>query len=110
MNHFVPHAARTPRLRSLTGALLLVWMGSAASTAWAQQIESITLSSAGMAEIERQIPISDAGTAQLRVPLTQVDDILKTLMAVDGKNRIESLRSEERRVGKEGGARWRAEG
>lgn len=91
MNHFVPHAARTPRLRSLTGALLLVWMGSAASTAWAQQIESITLSSAGMAEIERQIPISDAGTAQLRVPLTQVDDILKTLMAVDGKNRIESL-------------------
>jgi hypothetical protein len=75
----------------LTGALLLVWMGSAASTAWAQQIESITLSSAGMAEIERQIPISDAGTAQLRVPLTQVDDILKTLMAVDGKNRIESL-------------------
>ncbi|MBX6963602.1 DUF4139 domain-containing protein [Alcaligenes faecalis] len=91
MNHFVPHAARTPRLRSLTGALLLVWMGSAASTAWAQQIESITLSSAGMAEIERQIPISDTGTAQLRVPLTQVDDILKTLMAVDGKNRIDSL-------------------
>ncbi len=91
MNHFVPHAARTPRLRSLTGALLLVWMGSAVSTAWAQQIESITLSSAGMAEIERQIPISDTGTAQLRVPLTQVDDILKTLMAVDGKNRIDSL-------------------
>ncbi|QFY78289.1 DUF4139 domain-containing protein [Alcaligenes faecalis] len=91
MNHFVPHAARTPRLRSLTGALLLVWMGSAASTVWAQQIESITLSSAGMAEIERQIPISDTGTAQLRVPLTQVDDILKTLMAVDGKNRIDSL-------------------
>jgi len=77
MNHFVPHAARTPRLRFLTGALLLVWMGSAASTAWAQQIESITLSSAGMAEIERQIPVSDTGTAQLRVPLTQVDDILK---------------------------------
>ncbi|MFC3864489.1 DUF4139 domain-containing protein [Alcaligenes aquatilis] len=91
MNHFVPHAARTPRLRSLTGALLLVWMGSAASNAWAQQIESITLSSAGMAEIERQVPISDAGTTQLRVPLTQVDDILKTLMAVDGKNRIDSL-------------------
>lgn len=91
MNYVVPHAARTPRLHSLTGALLLVWMGSTASTAWAQQIESITLSSAGMAEIERQIPISDAGTAQLRVPLTQVDDILKTLMAVDGKNRIESL-------------------
>lgn len=91
MNHLVPHPARTPRLRHLTGALLLLWTGSAASTAWAQQIESITLSSAGMAEIERQIPISDAGTAQLRVPLIQVDDILKTLMAVDGKNRIESL-------------------
>ncbi|HCA18864.1 MAG TPA: hypothetical protein DEO64_17170 [Alcaligenes faecalis] len=91
MNHFVPRAAHTPRLRHLTGALMLVWMGTAAGTAWAQQIESITLSSAGMAEIERQIPVSESGTAQLRVPLNQVDDILKTLMAVDGKNRIDSL-------------------
>ncbi len=91
MNQFMPHAARAPRLRSLTGALMLVWMGSTASAAWAQQIEAITLSSAGMAEIERQIPITDTGTAQLRVPLNQVDDILKTLMAVDGKSRIESL-------------------
>ncbi len=91
MNDFLPHAARTPRLRSLTGALLLVWMGAAANTAWAQQIEAITLSSAGMAEIERQIPVGENGSAQLRVPLTQVDDILKTLMAIDGKSRIESM-------------------
>jgi len=43
-------------------------------------IREIRLSSGGLAEITRALPLSKEGVVRLEVPRDQVDDILKSLM------------------------------
>lgn len=91
MTHSAPARRHAPRLRVLSRALLALWLAAGSAAAWADEIQTITLSTAGMAEIERSVQAGSDGAVQIRVPLNQVDDVLKTLMAIDGKHRIESV-------------------
>src|SRR5690606_2109676 len=61
---------------------LAAWhsMGVAAQ---ADRITSFTLSSGGLAQIERQIHVSGQDSIKLPVPLEQVDDVLKSLVVRD---------------------------
>lgn len=72
----------------LTLALSLLLSGT---SAWAEKISKITFSNAGLAEVVRTVEIPKDAPVTLQVPLEQVNDVLKTLMVIDGKNRIQSL-------------------
>lgn len=52
------------------------------------RIQSITLSSGGMAEIHRQTPVAADGVVRIQVPLEQVDDILKSVVVRDPAGQI----------------------
>ena len=58
---------------------------------WADSIRGISLSTAGIAEVVRQVTIPEQGPVSLTVPLSQVDDVLKTLLITDAEQRIQSL-------------------
>lgn len=81
----VARLGATTRL-SLTLSLCL-WGGAT----WADSIREISLSTAGIAEVVRQVTIPEHGPVNLTVPLSQVDDVLKTLLITDAEQRIQSL-------------------
>lgn len=66
---------------------LCVWGGAT----WADSIRGVSLSTAGVAEVVRQVTIPEQGPVSLTVPLSQVDDVLKTLLISDAEQRIQSL-------------------
>lgn len=91
MSRSAPVRHAPHRLRLLNRALFALWLTAGSAHAWADEIQTITLSTAGVAEIERSVAPGGDGAVHIRVPLNQVDDVLKTLMAVDGKHRIDSV-------------------
>ncbi|MCO7636807.1 DUF4139 domain-containing protein [Pseudomonas sp. S 311-6] len=54
-------------------------------------IHAITLSSGGVAEIQRRIPVDEQGRASMEVPLSQVNDILKSLLVKDSQGGLSSI-------------------
>ncbi|HRL22634.1 MAG TPA: DUF4139 domain-containing protein [Alcaligenes sp.] len=79
------------RLRLLNRSLLVLGLTWCSTAALAGDIQTITLSTAGVAEIERSAQADKEGALHIRVPLNQVDDVLKTLTAIDGTHRIASV-------------------
>lgn len=75
------------RLTSLAFMLL-------ASSALARDlpVRSVTLSSAGLAQIERAGEVGPEDTVTFRAPLADVDDLLRSLMVVDPSGTVEGLR------------------
>jgi hypothetical protein len=66
--------------------------GSPAQTGAAgNRIESLTLSSGGMAEIHRRAQVDGKGIVRIEVPLAQVDDILKSLVVRDAGGQVGGL-------------------
>ncbi|MBS7811433.1 hypothetical protein [Roseococcus pinisoli] len=56
-------------------------------------VRAVTLSSAGLAQIERGGPVAATeGALTFRVPLEDVDDILRSLVVADPAGRVEGLR------------------
>lgn len=55
------------------------------------RIESLTLSSGGMAEIHRRAQVDGKGVVRIEVPLAQVDDILKSLVIRDAGGQVGGL-------------------
>lgn len=55
------------------------------------RIESLTLSSGGMAEIHRRAQVDGKGIVRIEVPLAQVDDILKSLVVRDADGQVGGL-------------------
>lgn len=77
-------------LKTLMAAALL---GTALSSAAAADlsngpIRSVTLSSGGLAEIERRATVKDEGNIRIEVPLEQVDDVLKSLVVRDADGKV----------------------
>jgi hypothetical protein len=64
--------------------------GSAAAPA-TNRIQSLTLSSGGMAEIHRRAQVDGSGIVRIDVPLAQVDDILKSLVIRDAGGQVGGL-------------------
>lgn len=52
------------------------------------RIESLTLSSGGMAEIHRRAQVDGNGVVRIDAPLAQVDDILKSLVVRDANGQV----------------------
>ena len=76
-------------MRRLTLAFCL-----AASTALATElpVRSVTLSSAGLAQIERAGEVAPEGSVVFRAPTEDVDDLLRSLIVVDTAGTVEGLR------------------
>lgn len=76
-------------MRRLTLAFCL-----AASTALATElpVRSVTLSSAGLAQIERAGEVPPEGSVVFRAPTEDVDDLLRSLIVVDTAGTVEGLR------------------
>ena len=80
-------------LRQSLAALLLA--STALTTAQAAElpVRGVTLSSTGLAQIERAGRVApDDPSALFRVPLADVDDILRSLVVADPAGRVEGLR------------------
>jgi len=76
-------------MRRLTLAFLL-----AASTALATElpVRSVTLSSAGLAQIERAGEVAPDSSVTFRAPTEDVDDLLRSLIVVDTAGTVEGVR------------------
>jgi hypothetical protein len=76
-------------MRRLTLAFLL-----SATTALATElpVRSVTLSSAGLAQVERAGEVPADGTVTFRAPTEDVDDLLRSLIVVDTAGTVEGLR------------------
>jgi hypothetical protein len=76
-------------MRRLTLAFLLT-----ASTALATElpVRSVTLSSAGLAQIERAGEVAPGDTVTFRAPTDDVDDLLRSLIVVDSAGTVEGIR------------------
>ncbi|MEQ5802270.1 DUF4139 domain-containing protein [Halomonas sp. H10-9-1] len=74
----------------IAAALAALWpMGAA--LAEALPVEAVTLSSGGLAEVQRSTTLDGDGTLLLEVPLEQVDDVLKSLVVRDPAGRLRGL-------------------
>ena len=74
----------------IAAALVTVWpLGSV--LAEELPVESVTLSSGGLAEVQRSARLDGDGTLYLEVPLEQVNDVLKSLVVRDPSGRIRGL-------------------
>ncbi|MBU8537276.1 DUF4139 domain-containing protein [Falsiroseomonas tokyonensis] len=76
-------------------AFATLLLATTALTAQAAElpVRGVTLSSAGLAQIERAGPVAAADPAlTFRVPLADVDDILRSLVVADPAGRVEGLR------------------
>lgn len=76
-------------MRRLTLAFLLT-----ASTALATElpVRSVTLSSAGLAQIERAGEVAPEASVTFRAPTEDVDDLLRSLIVVDPAGTVEGIR------------------
>lgn len=77
-------------LAPLTIALTTVAF-SATAQAEGLAVTAVTLSSGGLAEVERRATLEGDGTLHLDVPLEQVDDVLKSLVVRDPAGRLEGV-------------------
>jgi len=65
--------------------------GNATAPVATNRIESLTLSSGGMAEIHRRAQVDGKGIVRIEVPLAQVNDILKSLVIRDAGGQVGGL-------------------
>jgi hypothetical protein len=94
-----PRKEATPMIRrTILPALLLLLAWPAAATelpaaATELPVRGVTLSSAGLAQIIRGGTVGpDASSLTFRVPLADVDDILRSLVVADPAGRVEGVR------------------
>lgn len=80
-------------LRQSLAALLLASTALTTTHAAELPVRGVTLSSTGLAQIERAGRVApDDPSALFRVPLADVDDILRSLVVADPAGRVEGLR------------------
>lgn len=77
--------------RSSSALFLCLMTSTAAFSADNGPITSITLSSGGLAEVERKADIDSAGLINMTVPLDQVNDVLKSIVVFDEAGQVEGI-------------------
>ena len=85
-----------PKTGGRRGALALaaVLAAGVVLPAWAAEpgaIKRVTLSSGGLAELMRTLPVARSGEVSFEVPVEQVDDVLKSLVVIGGAARVSSF-------------------
>lgn len=86
-----PHAPNPRRINALAVAVAGLLLATTARAA-DLPVTAVTLSNAGLAQIERAGPLPPGAPATLTVPLDDVDDVLKTLLVQDPTSRVEAVR------------------
>jgi len=79
------------RGRTVIAASLLAALLSSSALAANGPIKSIRLSAGGVAEIVRSAHVADEGFVDIDVPLTQVDDFLKSLVVFSDKGSVRDV-------------------
>lgn len=74
----------------ITAALAAFLMSSTAQAA-SGPIQSVKISSGGVAEVVRSSTVDDSGIIEITVPLTQVDDLLKSLVVISDKAAVKDM-------------------
>ncbi|MGO3741668.1 DUF4139 domain-containing protein [Kerstersia sp.] len=93
---------RPARNGAILSLLALAWAGPVqAGAAQPAGIRAVTLSSGGVAEIQRQLPVDAQGHARMEVPLAQVNDILKSLLVRDSKGSLAGVTLDGLETGEE---------
>ncbi len=77
--------------RIFVAALVSTALSAQAVYASNGPIQSVTLSSGGLAEIVRLADVKDDGVISIEIPLEQVDDILKSLVVNDDKGSVKDI-------------------
>ena len=72
-------------------ALLGTCLAGSAFAAEVGVIRSVTLSSGGVAEIERSARVNGSESIEIEVPIDQVDDVLKSLIVRDSQGGVTSM-------------------
>jgi hypothetical protein len=72
-----------PRQSASLSLAVLILLATAAQAADAPPVRRVTLSTSGLADIERAGPVSGPATLSLPIALDAVDDLLKTLVIQD---------------------------
>ncbi|WP_051530235.1 DUF4139 domain-containing protein [Halomonas halodenitrificans] len=86
----IPQRSRRHGRGRIAIALAVAWpMGSALAAEL--PVDAVTLSSGGLAEVQRSASLDGDGTLYLEVPLEQVNDVLKSLVVRDPSGRIQGL-------------------
>lgn len=86
----IPRRSRRHGRGRIAIALAVAWpMGSALAAEL--PVDAVTLSSGGLAEVQRSASLDGDGTLYLEVPLEQVNDVLKSLVVRDPSGRIQGL-------------------
>ena len=80
------------RLSTSLSLAVVVFLTGTAQAAEAPPIKRVTLSTAGLADIERAGPVSGPLTLSLPIPIESVDDLLKTLVIQDPAGPPRSVR------------------
>lgn len=82
------------RMPVLAFMLAIAWQGANAQQAiqaGQDRIESLRLSSGGVAEVHRRISVDDASSVRLNVPVAQLDDLLKSLVVRDPNGSVTGI-------------------
>lgn len=85
-----PQRSRRDCLGPIAIALAVAWPVDSAMAA-ELPVEAVTLSSGGLAEVQRRTNLEGDGTLYLEVPLEQVNDVLKSLVVRDPSGRLQGL-------------------
>ncbi|MGB3288536.1 MAG: DUF4139 domain-containing protein [Burkholderiaceae bacterium] len=88
MSHSLSFSLRMPVLAFM---LAMAWQGAQAQQVEQDRIESLRLSSGGVAEVHRRIWAEDASGVRLVVPVAQLDDLLKSLVVRDPNGKVTSI-------------------
>jgi len=80
------------RKRLLLPALLLAFPGWGPALGQEMPVRAVTLSNAGLIQLERAGRLAPDQPARFRVPLEDVDDVLKSLLVRDPGGRVEGVR------------------
>ena len=86
-------------MRRMTLALLL--LSSTALSAADLPVRSVTLSSGGLAQIERVGQVAAGGSATFRAPTEDIDDLLRSLVVADPAGTVEGVRLPARDLAEE---------
>ncbi len=79
-------------MRPLLPALLLAAMSLGPAFAQEMPVRAVTLSNAGLIQVERAGLLAPGAAVRFRVPLEDVDDVLKSLLVRDPGGQVEGVR------------------
>lgn len=87
----MPGAAASTQKADSVSALVATLSPADGAQSDTSRIERVTLSSGGIAQIQRVVEVLDDGFVRIDIPLEQVNDVLKSLLVSDGAGTLDAI-------------------